>query len=365
MPVDMRSEELKYRIAFSHVPGIGRVKLSLLHSYFGDLERAWHASAEQLREATLDAKATEALLRVRGTLQLDAEVEKLAKYGVKALAVDDPAYPPRLKEIYDYPPLLYVRGQILPEDECAVAIVGTRLPTQYGKQAAEDMATQLARSKVTIVSGLAAGVDSIAHRTALQVGGRTIAVAACGLDMVYPSSHVALARDIMAHGALVSEFALGTRPRAEHFPQRNRIISGMSLGTLVIEANDHSGALITARKALEHNRDVFAIPGSIYSKMSQGANQLIQDGAKLVLTSADILEELNLNMAVQQIEMKNLVPTTDTEAQVLGYLTKEAIHVDELCHCSGLPPAAVAGTLALLELKGLARQVGSMNYVLA
>lgn len=361
----MSPDKLKYRIAFSHVPGIGRVKLSLLESYFGDLERAWHASPQQLKEASLDAKAAEALDKVRSTLKLDAEVEKLDKYGVKALAVDDPAYPPRLKEIYDYPPLLYVRGELLPEDECAVAIVGTRLPTQYGKQAAEEMATDLARSNVTIVSGLAAGIDSIAHRTALQAGGRTIAVAACGLDMVYPASHVALARDIMAQGALVSEFALGTRPRAEHFPQRNRIISGMSLGILVIEANDHSGALITARKALEQNRDIFAIPGSIYSKMSQGANQLIQDGAKLVLTSADILEELNLNMAVQQIEMKNLVPTTDTEAQVLGYLTKEAIHVDELCHCSGLPAAAVAGTLALLELKGLARQVGSMNYVLA
>jgi DNA processing protein len=361
----MAPEQLKYRIAFSHVPGIGRVKLSLLESYFGDLEQAWHASPIQLKAANLDTKAIDSLAKVRSTLDLDEEEGKLAKYNVKALALDDPAYPPRLKEIYDYPPLLYVRGEILPEDECAVAVVGTRRPTMYGKQAAEEITADLARSKITIVSGLAAGVDSVAHRAALQAGGRTIAVAACGLDLVYPGSHVALARQIMERGALVSEFALGTKPKAEHFPQRNRIISGMSLGVLVVEADDHSGALITARKALEHNRDVFAIPGTIYSQMSRGTNRLIQDGAKMVLTPADILEELNLNMAVRQIEMKTLVAITDTEAQVLGYLTKEATHVDELCHCSGLPAATITGTLALLELKGLARHMGSMNYVLA
>ncbi len=361
----MAPEQLKYRIAFSHVPGIGRVKLSLLESYFGDLERAWQASPTQLKAANLDAKAADSLAKVRSALDLDQEEGKLARYNVKALALDDPAYPPRLKEIYDYPPLLYVRGEILPEDESAVAVVGTRRPTMYGKQAAEEITADLARSKITIVSGLAAGVDSVAHRAALQAGGRTIAVAACGLDLVYPGSHVALARQIMERGALVSEFALGTKPKAEHFPQRNRIISGMSLGVLVVEADDHSGALITARKALEHNRDVFAIPGSIYSQMSRGTNRLIQDGAKMVLTPADILEELNLNMAVRQIEMKNLVAITDTEAQVLGYLTKEAMHVDELCHCSGLPAATITGTLALLELKGLARHMGSMNYVLA
>ena len=363
--VKMNPEQLRYRIAFSHVPGIGRVKLSLLESYFGDLARAWHASSDQLRTAGLDAKAADSLTRVRDTLDLDVELEKLEKYSVKAVSLDDPAYPPRLKEIYDYPPLLYVRGDILPEDECAVAVVGTRRPTIYGKQAAEDMATNLAHSKITVVSGLAAGVDSVAHRAALQAGRRTIAVAACGLDLVYPGSHVALARQIMEQGALVSEFGLGTKPKAEHFPQRNRIISGMSLGVLVIEADERSGALITARKAVEHNRDVFAIPGSIYSPMSLGANRLIQDGAKLVLTAADILEELNLNMAVHQIEMKNVVATTDTETEVLAYLTKEARHVDELCHCSGLPAATITGTLALLELKGLAKHVGSMSYVLA
>ena len=163
----------------------------------------------------------------------------------------------------------------------------------------------------------------------------------------------------------MSEFALGTKPKAEHFPQRNRIISGMSIGVLVVEADDHSGALITARKAVEQNRDVFVVPGSIYSPMSRGPNSLIKDGAKLVVTAADILEELNLNMAVHQIEMKNFTPVTDTEAQVLAYLTKEALHIDELCHCSGLPAATITGTLALLELKGLAKHTGGMSYVLA
>ena len=195
----MAPDQLKYRIAFSHVPGIGRVKLSLLESYFGDVEKAWHASPGQLQVAGLDLKAAESLVKVRDTLDLDAEQEKMEKCNVKAFSLDDPAYPPRLKEIYDYPPLLYVRGELLPEDECAVAVVGTRRPTTYGKQAAEEITAHLARGNITVVSGLAAGIDSAAHRAALQAGGRTIAVAACGLDLVYPASHVALARQIMEH----------------------------------------------------------------------------------------------------------------------------------------------------------------------
>jgi DNA processing protein len=266
--------------------------------------------------------------------------------------------------VYDSPILIYVRGTLVREDECAVAVVGTRHPSVYGRQAAEEITKELARNRVAVISGLAAGIDAVAHRAALDAGGRTIAVTGCGLDMVYPSSHVSLARQIMERGALVSEFPLGTKPKAEHFPQRNRIISGMSLGVLVVEAGEESGALLTANRALEQNRDVFAIPGSIFSPLSAGTNYLIQQGAKLIRNCEDILEELNLNMVPHQLEMRELVAPTDTEAQVLMHLTKEATHIDALCRISGLPTPTVTSTLVMLELKGLARQVGGMNYIL-
>ena len=361
----MDLNEVKYWVGFNLIPGIGQKRFSLIESYFGDLGMAWQASADELRSAGLDAKSVEAILALRPRISLDDELEKLERYKVKVITRNDPAYPPRLKETYEPPPLLYVRGSLIPEDEWAIAVVGTRRASVYGRQVTEEIAADLARNKITVISGLAKGVDSAAHRAALEAGGRTLAIAGCGLDMVYPSDHVTLARQIMEHGALISEFPLGTRPKPEHFPQRNRIMSGMSLGVLVVEAGETSGALITARWALEQDREVFAVPGSIFSPHSRGANRLIQEGAKLVRNCADILEELNLTMAVQQLEMKEIVPTTDTEAQVLRYLSKEATHIDDLCRHSGLPIAAVSSTLTMLELKGLAKQAEGMNYVLA
>ncbi len=361
----MDLNEVKYWVGFNLIPGIGQKRFSLIESYFGDLGMAWQASADELRSAGLDAKSVEAILALRPRISLDDELEKLERYKVKVITRNDPAYPPRLKETYEPPPLLYARGSLIPEDEWAIAVVGTRRASVYGRQVTEEIAADLARNKITVISGLAKGVDSAAHRAALEAGGRTLAVAGCGLDMVYPSDHVTLARQIMEHGVLISEFPLGTRPKPEHFPQRNRIMSGMSLGVLVVEAGETSGALITARWALEQDREVFAVPGSIFSPHSRGANRLIQEGAKLVRNCADILEELNLTMAVQQLEMKEIVPTTDTEAQVLRYLSKEATHIDDLCRHSGLPIAAVSSTLTMLELKGLAKQAEGMNYVLA
>jgi DNA processing protein len=337
-------DQLRYLIGFTCVPGIGRVRLSLLQSYFGDLERAWRASLDELQAAGLDAKSAKALVATRAGVSLDDELAKLKQLDVKAISPDDPLFPPRLREVYDCPILIYVRGTLIREDECAVGVVGTRHPSVYGRQAA--------------------GIDAVAHRATLDAGGRTIAVCGCGLDVVYPINHATLARQIMEHGALVSEFPLGTRPKAEHFPQRNRIISGMSLGVLVVEAGEESGALLTAHRALEQNRDVFAIPGSIFSPLSAGTNSLIQQGAKLIRNCEDILEELNLNMVPHQLEMRELVAPTDTEAQVLMHLTKEATHIDTLCRISGLPTPTVTSTLAMLELKGLARQVGGMNYIL-
>lgn len=360
----MDLDEVKYWVGFSLIPGIGRAKFSLLQNHFSNLGRAWHASAAELSSAGLDAKSVDTIVAWRPRISLDAELDKLERYNVKVITADNAGYPQRLKEIYDYPPVLYVRGTLIPEDEWAIAVVGTRRASIYGRQVTEEIVANLARHKITIISGLAKGVDAIAHRIALEAGGRTIAVAGCGLDMVYPSEHVNLARQIMEHGALISEFPLGTRPKAEHFPQRNRIMSGMSLGVLVVEAGEESGALITAHQAVEQNREVFAIPGSIFSPASKGTNRLIQEGAKLVCNCTNILEELNLTVVAQQLEMKELVPTTDTESQLLSYLSKEVTHIDDICRHSGLPIATVSSTLAMLELKGLAKQVGGMKYVL-
>jgi len=362
----LHASELKYWVGFSRIPGIGRVRFSQLKEHFGSLQDAWKASGGELKQAGLDSRSIETLLLLRPKTSLDAEIEKLEHYKVKALVCEDPGYPPRLAEIYDYPPVLYVRGNPLPsQDEPCLAVVGTRRPTIYGRQVTEDIVTDLARSNIIIVSGLARGIDSIAHRATLEAGGKTIAVFASGLDIVYPAENARLAQAIMEHGALVSEHPLGVRPRAENFPLRNRIMSGLSLGVLVIEAGQRSGALITAFQALEQSRDVFAVPGSILSPASKGTNRLIQEGAKLVCSYIDILQELNLTIVAQQPMIKQFLPDNEAESAVLKQLTSEPSHIDDICRRSNLTMPEVSSTLAILELKGVAKQVGNMNYVLA
>ncbi len=361
----VNNKDIKYWVGFSLVPGIGRVRLTQLENYFSNLENAWQASPGDLKRAGLDSGSIRAITSWQPKISLEAEMEKLDRYGVKVFTCHDPSYPTRLKEIYDYPPLLYVRGSLLPEDEWCLAVVGTRRATAYGRQVTEEIVADLARSKITIVSGLAKGIDSTAHHSALEAGGRSIAVSACGLDTVYPSENVNLARRIIQQGALISEYPLGTRPRAENFPRRNRIMSGMSLGVLIVEAGETSGAIITTHLALEQNREVFAIPGSILSPVSRGTNCLIQEGAKLVRDYTDILEELNLTAVAHQIEMKEVIPTSDTESLLLKQLSAEPAHIDEVCRNSGLPVSTVSSTLAMMELKGLIKQIGTMNYVLS
>ena len=248
---------------------------------------------------------------------------------------------------------------------CERAVVGTRRATVYGRQVTEEIVTDLAQSKITIVSGLAKGIDTVAHHSALEAGGRSLAIFASGLDIVYPAENANLARRVMQQGALISEYPLGTKPRADNFPRRNRILSGLSLGVLVIEAGESSGALITAHLALEQNREVFAIPGSILSSASKGTKQLIQEGAKLARNYSDILEELNLTAVAHQMELKKVIPASDTESLLLKQLSAEPTHIDEVCRSSGLPMPTVSSTLAMMELKSLVKQVGAMNYVLA
>ena len=355
--------EVKYWVAFRRVPSIGRVRYALLENHFGSLEAAWQAGAPELQEAGLDRRSVQAITTRRPAIDPDTEMEKLERQGVRVFTWKDQAYPPRLKEIYDLPPVLFVKGTILPEDERSVAVVGTRKATAYGKEAAHRLTWDLARNGVTVVSGLARGIDGIAHRAALEAGGRTIGVLACGLDIVYPAEHYNMAQQIIGQGALVSEHPLGAKPAAENFPRRNRIMSGMTLGTLVVEAGEASGALWTVRHALEQDREVFAVPGSIFSPASRATNQLIQQGAKPVMDFKDILEELNLSAVSQQMEMKALFPSDDTESQVLRYITYEPSHIDEVIRGSGLPISQVSSSLAMMEIKGLVKQVGGLNYV--
>jgi DNA processing protein len=360
----MDSKDIKYWVGFNIISGIGRVRFAQLENHFGSLANAWRAGIGELKKTGLDSKTAQAIVAGRPKISLDDEMEKLEHNNVQVFTYHDDGYPKRLKEIYDYPPIIYVRGSLLPDEWC-VAVVGTRKSTPYGRQVTEEMVADLARNKITIVSGLARGIDSIAHRTALTAGGRSIAVFACGLDSVYPPENTELARQLMEQGALISEYALGSKPMAVNFPRRNRILSGLSLGVLVIEAGESSGSIITANMALEQNRDVFAVPGSIFSPTSAGTNWLIQQGAKLVRSYTDILEELNLTTVAHQMEMKEVLPTTDTETVLLKQLSTEPSHIDEVCRNSNLPISTVSSTLAMMELKGLVKHVGYMNYVLA
>jgi len=358
--------DLRYWIGFNRVPQIGPVRLRRLLDVFGSIDQAWHAPPANLRSVGLPRPAIDSLLYHRQRIDLDAEVARVREAGVTALTWKSDDYPQLLKEIDDAPPVLYVRGSLTEADSFAVAMVGTRHASTYGKELARKLATRLAQSGVTIVSGLALGIDGIAHRAALDAGGRTIAVLACGLDHVYPARHREMAERLVQHGALVSDYSLGTKPEARNFPPRNRIISGLSLGTVVVEAGLRSGALITLRYALEQGRETFAVPGSVHSKASEGTNAALKRGeAKLVTDVQDILEELHLTMAPQQQETRRIVPATPAEKDLLAHLGREPLHVDELVRRTGLPAAAVSSTLAMMELRGVVRRVDNTCYVLA
>lgn len=357
-------EDIKFWVAFSRVPNMGPARTRLLERHFDSLEDAWIGSLGELKAAGIDDRTARAIVSLRSSISPDGEIENLSRAGVRVMNWHDISYPPRLKEIYDPPPVLYLLGDLLPADERSVAVVGTRKATAYGRETAATLARDLARNGVTVVSGLARGIDSIAHRAALDAGGRTIAVFGSGLDVVYPSEHARLAHDIQGTGVLVSEHPLGTKPKAGNFPLRNRVISGMTLGTLVVEAPMYSGALLTVKHALEQNREVFCVPGSIFSPNSEGTNSLIQDGAKLVTSYKDILEELNLTVVAHQIEMRAILqPEDENEALLFGCVTHEPAHIDDIRRQTHLPISAVSSTLAMMELKGMIKQVGGMHYV--
>lgn len=362
-------DELKYWIAFSRVLGIGPVRFQLLLDFFQeDVAAAWCADSKALAMAGLDQRTIDKFLAQRGAIIPQQELEKLERLRIRVITWKDLSYPPLLRKIEYAPPVLYVCGS-LTEDDCrfSLAIVGTRKMSGYGRQVTEHFAGELAKGRITIVSGLALGVDTTAHVAALDAGGRTIAVIASGLDYVYPPKNFKLAQRIVesGQGALITPFPLGAKPDAGNFPARNPIISGLSLGVLVTEAPPRSGSLITANSALNQGREVFAVPSGIFSPGGAGVNKLIQDGAHPVTSVNDVLEQLNLFMVPQQVEARAILPDNEEERALLNLLSYESSHVDELIRESGLVANTVSSTLTVMELKGMIKHVGGMQYVLA
>ncbi len=363
-PLD--DSERAHWTALLRVSGLGPVKFGRLLDGFGSATAAWEAPLAQLRAAGLDARTADALIAFRAGQDPVQAHGRITAQGIEVVTLPDADYPPLLKEIYAPPPVLFRRGTLLPEDALALAVVGTRSATPYGRLVTERFVSALVASGVTIVSGLARGIDAVAHRAALQSGGRTIAVLGSGVDTIYPSEHRSLAAAVIEHGALLSEYAPGTKPERDNFPARNRLIAGMTRGTLVIEAGEVSGALITAHMALEQNREVFAVPGSITSTHSAGTNALIRHGeAKLVARVEDILEELNPDLVAEQLRLVDLLPDNDLESALLRALSAEPLHVDDLSRATSLPIATVSSTLTMLEMKGSVKHAGGMVYARA
>jgi DNA processing protein len=355
--------ESAFWLAISRVPHIGPARIERLVQTFGSLSAAWSAPAEELR-VTLESRALNELLAARSRVDPAGELERLGRLGIRAVHPGHSSYPRLLAEISGRPSLLYMRGALTPADEMSVAIVGTRRATPYGRQAAERIAAELAAAGITVVSGMARGVDAAAHRAALEAGGRTIAVLGSGPDVIYPAEHRRLAEQILESGAILSEFPPGAKPDAQNFPARNRIVSGMTLGTLIVEAPARSGALITASFAADQGREVFVLPGSIFAESAEGTNALLRDGARLVRNGTDILEDLGIGPGRSPISTQGQLLLDDNERRLYDALGKEARHIDELAEDAGLPAAAASAVLLTMELKGLVRNHGAQYYVL-
>lgn len=356
------NEDLPYWLAFRLVPYIGPVRMVRLADHFGTLAVAWRAGSADLRRL-LDERTVASLLETRSVVSPEAELERLDRLGIQAITLRDDEYPAMLAEIAAPPPVLYIKGTLTGEDSTAIAIVGTRKMSSYGREVATRIAAGLAAHGVTVVSGMARGVDSVAHNAALQQGGRTIAVLGSGLDVIYPAEHRQLAERIAGSGAVISDFPPGTAPDAQNFPARNRIIAGLSLGTVVVEAPARSGALITVDFALDQGREVFAVPGSVLSAASDGANHLLREGARAVRSAEDILEDLNLDQRLQDREIQESLPLTDDERRLLALLGREPVHMDELIVAANLSAGSGAAAITMLELKGLVRNAGSQHFV--
>jgi len=362
-------------IALNMVNGIGPIRVRALLDRFNEPQAILSASKGDLMQVEgVGEEVARSVMSWREQADLDAELQRIEKAGVRVVARDDAEYPKNLREVYDPPVVLYVKGELSERDSLAIAVVGSRRTTLYGQEMARKLAFQLARVGVTVVSGLARGIDTAAHNGALQAKGRTVGVIGCGIDVMYPAENQKLADEIVEKGgAVVTEFPFGVKPDKQNFPMRNRIISGWSLGTVVVEANLKSGALITANQAGEQGRQVFAVPGRADSILSRGTNKLIKDGAKLTEDVEDILNEFEYlfpKRATEQGEVdfvgegtKPALRLSEMEEKVMTHLGQEETAIDEIIRASGLTTACVSATLLGLEMKRLVRQLPGKQYV--
>jgi len=358
--------DARYWIALGLASGIGHAAIKILSARYGSAEEIFRAPERELASIEgVTPRAVEAIKSFFEWDKADAELEKLEKSRFGFLPLNDPSYPPQLYDIYNPPPYLFSLGKVLPADEAAIAIVGSRLPDRYGRTVTETLAGELAALGVTVVSGMARGIDSIAQEEAVKRGGRTIAVLGSGIDIIYPPENKGLYESISENGAVLSEFFLGTPPQPQNFPRRNRIVSGISLGVVVVQASEKSGSLISASFALDQNREVFAVPGNVDRKLSWGPNWLIKRGAKLVHTVDDILGEINALRHLRKTGLKDSlgeaavgVPPSISgqERAVFEALGRDPVHIDEIIRLTGLETSSVLSVLLSLELGGHALQ---------
>ena len=356
-------------IAFGRVKGLGGVSFKKLAAHFADPTQVFSASAKELRQVqSLDEAVIDGLINFSEWHQVETEVRRAREAGVTIVPFTDANYPARLRMIADPPPLLYVKGEIRPDDERAVGVVGSRSASDYGRRVARDLCRGLAALGFTVVSGMARGIDGTAHETALRFGARTIAVLGSGVDRAYPPEHATLYQRITKSGAVISELPLGTRPMTFNFPARNRLISGLSLGIVVVEATERSGSLITAALAVEQGREVFAVPGEVGSSRSRGAHRLIRQGAKLVETVDDIIEEIAPQLLSRPGEparepQRMLPQSASAEVRkIFALLQGRSLQIDEVIEGSGLTPAKTSEILLDLELQGYLRQLPGKRY---
>lgn len=354
--------DLPYWVAFSHLEEHWAVNFTKLRASFGSMAEAWQASSNQLLRAGLTPRSVASIETARKSLNVEECWKRVESLGIQLKTVDDDAYPQLLKQIAVPPPLLFVHGRLPPKDAMILAVVGTRRPTRYGMQMATDLVGPIGRAGLAIVSGLALGIDAVAHRATLESGGLALAVIGSGSDVIAPRTNHALAEAIIAAGGcLMTEYPPGTQPLPHHFPARNRIIAGLSRGVLVVEGDFTSGALITARFALEQNREVFAVPGPATSVVSRGPNELIKQGAAVATVAEDILNVFGITVKTEQLTKQG---ATEDERIILELLAREPLHIDELTRKSTLNPSVVNTTLALLEMRKLVRNLGGQHFAL-
>jgi len=355
----------KYYIWLKSIPGVGEKRFLALKDYFGSPEKVWNASKSDLLCISGMEGSAAYILSSQFREKAEEYMNKLSENGIRLISIEDSEYPDILKNIHNPPQVLHVKGSLNLCEHSAIAIVGARRATGYGTDMARQLARELAFMGITVISGMARGVDTYAHRGAIEAGGTTIAVMGCGIDIAYPPENLQLIDKVCQNGAVISEYGMGIKPFALNFPARNRIISGLSKGVIVIEAGEKSGSLITADLALEQGREVFAVPGNADSNSSKGTNTLIKQGAKLVTCVEDVLEEFEelKNVRSKSNQKEELKGLNDDERKVIENMYKGSVHIDVISRATGYTVQKINTTLMMLELKGVVKQLPGHFFV--